>query len=725
MTELNLKVVLPTLHVKALSIKQVFKFSIVLLLTFAWLVTGWPPLWQNPTFPPKIKDAQAGTYSIVKQVSLFNQVTATRANTSYAVPSFSMPWLYTAGNYDGNIAVYFEAVLSISNASYSARAGLYTTGGSQIASSIVATQATGATRVRSGDIFSSLADGTAYQARISSSSSSGTTTIYAARLIIVQSGTVTKTETIYDLGANDTTTNTSYEDDGLKAYYYYDSDQFNGTVALYFESFISANSGSRTGYAQLADSSSAVASSEVSHTGSTDTSKRSSVISLTDNTIYKVQIKTSAGTGRCRSARVIIVQSGGFTKTESYYPIKMTLNTATSTQENSNGWIYWDDDEWDVSSKSVLHEAWLRPVGGDTAYTDLNDGTNDDDTRSTTTTAITRDISGALTLDDNTNYDGQVRNSDGSSASFYGNLLRIQAVLGEVTVSSTGSQTSSLTIPSTNQTVGGVFTFTSDVSTNITAITITEYGSVDAQNDLDNIKLYYESDTSDPYDCSGFTYAGTEEQYGTTDDTGFSSADGTATFTENVAVSSTSTLCIHTVLDIGSGATGGEDLELRITASTDATVDLGIVVGTFPVDLSGTTSLSGGVAITLSTSGSVAFGTNPLNSTEDTTASGINDVETVSVDSGPADLDVQSEAFSDGSNTWTLATSNGSDQVKWEFSPDGSVWTTFAAPDTLYPLATNISQSSTQNVYFRLTTPTSTSSYSPHSTTITIVASTP
>ncbi len=132
------------------------------------------------------------------------------------------------------------------------------------------------------------------------------------------------------------------------------------------------------------------------------------------------------------------------------------------------------------------------------------------------------------------------------------------------------------------------------------------------------------------------------------------------------------------------------------------------------------------VSISLNTDGAVAFGTQALDSTNDTTSSGINDVETISVDSGPANLDVSSSTFSDGSNTWSLgSTANGADQVFWEFSPDTTAWSTFAAADTNYSLATNVAQGSTQNLYLRLTTPTTTSSYNQHSSTITITASAP
>lgn len=131
------------------------------------------------------------------------------------------------------------------------------------------------------------------------------------------------------------------------------------------------------------------------------------------------------------------------------------------------------------------------------------------------------------------------------------------------------------------------------------------------------------------------------------------------------------------------------------------------------------------VSISLNTDGSVAFGTQALNATEDTTASGLNDVETIYVDDGPVDLDVRSSTFSDGSNTWSLDTSNGSNQVHWEFSKNGTDWTSFAVADTYYDLENNVAQDNTQDLYLRLTTPTSTSSYNQHSSTVTIQASAP
>lgn len=132
------------------------------------------------------------------------------------------------------------------------------------------------------------------------------------------------------------------------------------------------------------------------------------------------------------------------------------------------------------------------------------------------------------------------------------------------------------------------------------------------------------------------------------------------------------------------------------------------------------------VSISLTTNGSVNFGYVPKNTPKDSTASGVNDVEVVQIDSGPSDLDIESTIFSQGGNTWTLGSGNGDNIAKWEFSKDGTNWSTFLNPaPTSYVFDTNVSESSTRNIYFKITTPTATNSYQQYDTTITIVASAP
>ncbi len=144
--------------------------------------------------------------------------------------------------------------------------------------------------------------------------------------------------------------------------------------------------------------------------------------------------------------------------------------------------------------------------------------------------------------------------------------------------------------------------------------------------------------------------------------------------------------------------------------------------GNYFFDQSAGTSM---VSISLATDGNTPFGIIPLDTTIDTTISGTNDIQTVSVDTGPVNLDVKSTIFSEGANTWSLGSSNGINQAKWEFSPNAGTWSTFLTSNTLYDLANNVAEGNTQDLYLRLTLPTESSSSNQHAATVTIVATAP
>ena len=127
------------------------------------------------------------------------------------------------------------------------------------------------------------------------------------------------------------------------------------------------------------------------------------------------------------------------------------------------------------------------------------------------------------------------------------------------------------------------------------------------------------------------------------------------------------------------------------------------------------------VSITLTSNGTVDFGVVSLGDIVDSSS----EIQTVFVTTGPVDLDIRSTDFSDNGNAWSLGSASGVNQVKWEFSPDASAWDTFLTADTLYDLANNIAEGSTQDLYLRLTMPNSTSSTNEHTATVTIVATAP
>lgn len=335
-----------------------------------------------------------------------------------------MPWLYTAGNYDGTVQVYFEADISVT-AGGTGYAGLHNTAGTIVTGSEVSTTATGVTRVRSGDLLANLADGTAYQVRIKSSSGA-TVTIHACRIVIIQTGTITKTETIIPLGSNGTTTSGSYIEDANKGYWLYDAGKWDG-ASFYYEAFLSGSAAGVTGYSQLyTTGGAALSGSEVSQLGTTDTRVRSGALTLADATTYRAHYHSSTSTARVRAARIVVVQTS-FNKTETYYPMGH-VSTATATPVDLNNLAHFDAQEWDVYLREHFFEATMAAPSGQTVYADLNDGTNDDATVSSTSTSKTRVRSSSLTPDDDTDYVAQVRTSSGTG-SIATAFLIVQATL--------------------------------------------------------------------------------------------------------------------------------------------------------------------------------------------------------------------------------------------------------------------------------------------------------
>lgn len=166
------------------------------------------------------------------------------------------------------------------------------------------------------------------------------------------------------------------------------------------------------------------------------------------------------------------------------------------------------------------------------------------------------------------------------TATFQPNKMSIQGIAlnenffgTDVAVSESGSHVVNTDIPSTNVYSGGAFVIQEQsTGRNITDITITESGTVHGANGLDNIKLYYDLDTTgaDGYDCSSESYDGGEPQFGSTDTSGFSGADGVSSFTGSVAISSTQSMCVYVVYDVTEAASDGETVVISIdNPSTD------------------------------------------------------------------------------------------------------------------------------------------------------------
>jgi hypothetical protein len=116
----------------------------------------------------------------------------------------------------------------------------------------------------------------------------------------------------------------------------------------------------------------------------------------------------------------------------------------------------------------------------------------------------------------------------------------------------------------------------------VTQMIISDTGTVNANQNLSNVKLYYET-------AGTCTYNGNEAAFNSTG-VDFNSSDvATATGTMSVG---TSQVCVYVVLDVGSGASDNQTLEIQISnPSTDVTITNGSVTPATVVQISGTTTL--------------------------------------------------------------------------------------------------------------------------------------
>lgn len=169
-------------------------------------------------------------------------------------------------------------------------------------------------------------------------------------------------------------------------------------------------------------------------------------------------------------------------------------------------------------------------------------------------------------------------------------------ISADVSVTAFGSQISTTTVASSSVYVGGGFSIVENSSSrSVTAVTISELGSISAGTSTANVKLFYENDTSAPYNCSSESYSGSESQYGTTAVNGFNLPGDKITFTDSVTITTTSALCLYVVLDVSGTAQNGDTLDVAIASpASDVVVSSGGTVGpSAEENIAGVTNISG------------------------------------------------------------------------------------------------------------------------------------
>jgi hypothetical protein len=161
--------------------------------------------------------------------------------------------------------------------------------------------------------------------------------------------------------------------------------------------------------------------------------------------------------------------------------------------------------------------------------------------------------------------------------------MNLDVVTPTVTVGTTGTQTSTVSPSTTDFYVGGAFTLVRNLtSTTVSSITINETGTI-ADTDISGLILYYKQEatcsTSIPVDAT---------QFNATPGT-FTSGSSTVTGSMSVG---TSQICMYVEVDIGSGASVDETVEIQITnPSTGVTASSGTVSPSTAVAISGTTTI--------------------------------------------------------------------------------------------------------------------------------------
>lgn len=367
--------------------------------------------------------------SFLKVINLFNN-TRTTTNTSYTSIADREPvWYYDSADYDGVNFVKLHASFRAASGDTAAMI-VSDLASNNINASEITTTSTVNVDVVSGDFYADLTTATDYRVRFKRAAGSGTESFDKANIIFKQTNP-TKTVTIIELGEDNNVPSTSYSAPADYGIFKYDSAMFDGTVSIFLEADLHCNASGNTAYSALYDITGAtqVASSEVSHTGNTNTTrKRSSAITLTDGNEYRPDIKGSTTSEDVQAVKIIIKQTGTINKTATYIPMVNSPSSGTETSYTAqNRYFTFNASDFDATTKNFYHEATFK-VTANTGYARLyNDtDTTELDVRSTTSTSYTRSRSTALTMPtDDSNALNNYRKIDTSGTVTHGRTFLI------------------------------------------------------------------------------------------------------------------------------------------------------------------------------------------------------------------------------------------------------------------------------------------------------------
>ncbi len=235
-------------------------------------------------------------------------------------------------------------------------------------------------------------------------------------------------------------------------------------------------------------------------------------------------------------------------------------------------------------------------------------------------------------------------------------------------VSAKGFQTTEVRASTTDFYIGGSFVIDENsANRNVTSITITENGTINAASALDNIELRYDLDTSAPYDCASESYLGSETQFGSTDTDGFSAANGTSVFTGTQQITTTQSMCVYAVMDVSKSASQGNTIEIEIA---NPAINVVLSGGATAIP-NHAVLIDGNATVKLNTDFKVQRGTFTMSTDSRTLTAGV-DYE-APLSSGSAFIRITNTGHTGGGTNTGAGTSNAADVTAYITNPGNLV----------------------------------------------------
>jgi len=256
-------------------------------------------------------------------------------------------------------------------------------------------------RVRSGNLMGTLGTGNRelYVQISRSGGSVPSTSLYTARLIVIQNGTIIKTATYWQVGDDDMTVSAGPIEVSDPARMWNDFDNYDGTLDFFFQTTHAMEVGATNSTITLYDM------DNTANIGSVRTSSLSFVfgedltVSPNNNARHTVRMQSTGGPffgSSIKIAHYVITQDGeGTPLTKTECPIQVTkstfLGSSTSYSPANRKWCGYDPADYvDVTIPSGSAEYTMKVTGG-TGYVKLIKDTTDIANSEVTTTSATHE----------------------------------------------------------------------------------------------------------------------------------------------------------------------------------------------------------------------------------------------------------------------------------------------------------------------------------------------